>query len=241
MKIEERVEKWLEESIRKIRGLKKLTDIDIFCLNVVIAVRTYLASAFLLLEKSLYYPAMANLRIISDLIVKFLWCLQDNTSGETKRRINRWKKATFHKSKKLLGHLLHVVEGDDLKSILKSDIALLDNRIQSIKDDEMPPTTGKGGLFEQIKTIKLFSNLPTDLYPKSYQQFNSAVHIDTIALEKVEVPWNENDVNNSKIYCLYFTYMVVVMLFCRRGEKHGRIDQEFKEAYNELTKLQESK
>ena len=237
MEIDQTMNRWFEEALTMLHDQStRQSEIDGFCLGVVVSVKTYLNGTSLLLENDFSFPAMAHLRIVAELIVKFLWCLQGKTDMEIQRRINRWEKTTFRKQKQLLQELVDVIDDNDLKLVFTNIIIKLDSKIKSNKEKEMPNTTGSGGLFE--KTRNLFQR---NVYPQAYQQFNPAVHIDTDTLKKItasqqskegpikDIKLTQCDKDNLKIFSLSFTYMVLKMLYHHYQKNFGDFEKEYKE------------
>ena len=119
MEIDETINKWFEETQGKLAKAKSSSDIvDDFCRRVFAVLKTYCDATLLLLrpEIELRLPAMANLRIMSELVIKFLWCLNVQKNKEIEERIKRWEKTGAKNRRKLVEEILTSKEIFDSKT-----------------------------------------------------------------------------------------------------------------------------
>lgn len=216
MEIEKTINKWFEITKEQLDSLpNQQSEIEGFCLGILHTVMIYLNGARLLQEKRLNFPAMALLRIVSDMVIKFLWCLQGVKDSGIETRIKRWEKRTFKEQKRLLSELKELVP-DSIKKVFEKTINDLDKKTNN-QLREMPNTRQ---LFKENSNLFLM-----DVYAQTYQQFNSAVHIDTDILKKVlmsplrkygcseDIQLTPQDTNNLKIFRLSLLYMVLIMIY----------------------------
>ena len=107
MEIDETINKWFEQTQEKLKNtMSSNEDIDNLCCATTAVVKTYLDAVLLQLDNGLLLPSMADLRIISDLINKFLWCMNRPKKEQIKGRLKRWEKSTAKEQKKLLENLI---------------------------------------------------------------------------------------------------------------------------------------
>lgn len=217
MNIEDTVDKWFEEAKKLFDNLPNPTSkVNKFCLGTFRSVGIYLNASCILQERELYYPAMALIRITSDLLIKFLWCLQGVNDKAIEERIVRWEKTTFKEQKRFLSELKEVASGTE-KKMYEKGIDDLDKKINNgVK--EMPNTRQ---IFKECK--KLFSTV--DIYPKAYQQYNQTVHIDVDVLDKImnsplskdgcdkDIVCSKTDIEGINKTCLIFLYMLLIKIY----------------------------
>jgi hypothetical protein len=178
----------------------------------------YCSASGFLLDNDYNLPATALFRIMSDIFIKFLWCLNTDNEDETRKRMYRWEKTSAKEKLRLLDNLLkssRVLEPSDVNK-------LNEFKIKVEQDDEnnphkaMPAVTGKGGIFEQTSNV-----FGADVSALLYRQYCSAVHIDTSIFRGLMNNKQGNliirgdideDVNELKKRCLNFVYMYFVIL-----------------------------
>ena len=102
MRIEETIDRWFEEIKQKLTGGKTCynqyeLDMDSLCLGVIRLVENYVESVLLLLNAEKKLPAKALLRVISDLCIKYIWCLRgyEQNVDEFNKRFEKWYYASI--------------------------------------------------------------------------------------------------------------------------------------------------
>ena len=158
-------------------------------------------------------PAQAQLRIMAELIIKFLWCLYGGIDN-VEKRLRIWEKNSA-KEKKRLDEWLLPIANKDMKVQLENEINALKEKIHAEQCLEKMPKTAK--LFEEL--IDVFDR---NVYTTAYLQFNSSVHIDTHILTSIVEHQNEGkifrsdldeNINKLKLHLLSFTYMFVKPIY----------------------------
>lgn len=221
MEIEKTINQWFEEAQYKLENIIiSNEDIDNFCCGTTTVVKTYLDAVLLQLDNGLFLPSMADLRIVSDLINKFLWCMNHPDKKQIKGRLRRWEKSAAKEQKKLLENLIPS-SCEPFLSVSKNAISQLKKILDRFSKDQVKEMPKTGQLFQQNKNL-----FQTDIYAQAYQQFNSAVHIDTdVLLRKIatyqkstgkfvgDIPVSQDDIMNLKMHCLSFAWMQLKMLY----------------------------
>ena len=217
MNIKDTVDKWFEETKKLFDNLPNPTSkVNKLCLGTFRSVGIYLNASCILQEKGLYYPATALIRITSDLLIKFLWCLQGANDKEIEERIVRWEQTTFKEQKRFLSELKEVAS-DTEKKIYEKGIDDLDKKI----NNGVKGMRNTRQIFKECKSM--FSSV--DIYAKAYQQYNQAVHIDIGVIDKIanstlsengcdkDVVFSQTDVNGINKTCLIFLYMLLIKMY----------------------------
>jgi hypothetical protein len=232
MEIHETINKWFADTEKKIVSLKASDKIALLCASVTAVVKTYINSILAQLDMGFVLPSVAGLRIVSDLVNKFLWCLNEDNDDKIKDRIKRWEKSTAKENKKLLEGFIKIIDDSQVKSAMQETIAELDHVVANNRIKEMPPATR---LFEENKNL-FFDNV----YPQAYQQFNAGVHIDIDILEKIwtlqnqtgkwvgDIQLSPKDIAGLKKHCLSSVWMVLKMLYRYYYWDVAEIDDEYK-------------
>ena len=218
-----------------------------FCCSVFAILKTYCDATLLLLrlDVDLRLPAMAHLRIISELTIRFLWCLNVKKNEEIGERIERWEKTGVKERKKLVEELLESKENFDSETVGKfqQELSNLDKYLKDNVGNEMPHVTGKCGLFEQTENI-----FERNICAQAYRQFNPAVHVDPLVLT-----WStkrkgssiyytgdlDENIDSLKIHCLSFSYMVIEVLYFHYHWRYDQIEREYHEAVSNYTKKEQ--
>jgi len=227
-KINDAISRWFDETRKRLDALpNRQSEIEGFCLGILHTVVIYLNASRVLQENGFNFPAMALIRITSDVVSKFLWCLQSVSDSEIENRIQRWEKKTFAEQKRLLNNLKDVVlPTEPLEKVISDLDKKADNHLK-----EMPNTRK---LFQDIKN--LFS---LDIYALAYLQFNSAVHIDTDLVNKVlmsplrrngcdkDILLHEKDVDSLRIVRLSFFYMTLIVIYKYYSWDSGSLTNEY--------------
>ncbi len=233
MEIDRIINRWFEETKKLLDGLpNRQSEVDGFCLGILHTVVIYLNASSILQEKDFNFPAMAILRIVSDLVIKFLWCLQGIKDNEIEIRIKRWEKKTFKEQRRLLSELKELFPSD-AKETFEKTINEFDKRINNTLK-EMPNTRQ---LFKDNKNLFL-----ADVYALAYKQFNSAVHIDTDVVKKVlmsplrkngcdrDILLSTKDTNNIRIFRLSLLYMILIIMYKHYSWDTISIEKEYNQA-----------
>lgn len=236
MEIEETINKWFAEAQERLVQVDDDPTIDTYFRSIFGVLSNYCPATILLIKKRRSrLPAMALMRVMSELFIKFLWCVHGTTNHqEVKDRIQRWVKSSGKKKINLLEDLLASkrILGETRKSF-KEQIKKAKKEIGNIPSStkEMPDITGNGGLFDQVS--KVFNDNVTALL---YGQFLPAVHIDTSVLAqcikrdghmliyKGDVDYSLDDLLN---HCLSQAYMFVKILYVFYRWDYNQIEQEY--------------
>ena len=80
MKTNDVICRWLEEVESILKAVDSDAEFDSYNRSLFGVLCTYYKATHILLEQNLRLPACANLRIMSELLVKFLWCLHGTTN-----------------------------------------------------------------------------------------------------------------------------------------------------------------
>lgn len=233
MEIDKTINNWFEKTKKQLDSLpNQQSEVEGFCLGILHIVMVYLNGARLLQREGLNFPAMALLRVVSDVVIKFLWCLQGVKNSEIEMKIKRWEKKTFSEQKRLLSELRELVP-DSIKKVFEKTINELDKKINK-KLKEMPNTRQ---LFKENSNLFL-----ADVYALAYQQFNSAVHMDSDVLKKIlmsplrksgckkDIHLTTQDSNNLIIYRLSLMYMILIMMYKHYSWDSTSIEKEYNQA-----------
>jgi len=228
MEIQGTIKKWFEETAHKINTeIKTDKPVDNLVSGIMPLAKNYSDSVFLLLDNDRKLPAMALLRVLSELTLRLIWCLfATNDSEDTVDiRIERWLKDSYAKRKAYLDKLLPSYEGNDRISI-ESEIQYLKSKISEIPHEFPGGKNGKKGTFYksldelsvQDKNDKSLS-FKKDLYPILYSKFNTAIHPDLLVLSKlikqdgnVRIFLGDLDEVNCKelgIYCMSCVFNII--------------------------------
>lgn len=242
MEIDGTINRWFGELQNKLAQVEDDPAIDSYFRSIFAVLYNYHNATIILLRSDFRLPAMALIRIISELFIKFLWCLHGTTNHqEVKDRIQRWVKSSGNKKKKLFEDFL--VSGktsDETKKIFKN---LKDNakkQIDAISPGikEMPNITGDGGLFEQISDV-----FGDDVSAQLYGQFCPAVHIDTTVIAqciereghilryKGDLDCNQNDLFS---YCVTQVYMFLKIFYKFYHWDYNQIEQQYKKLISDI-------
>ena len=243
MEIEKIINRWFDETQNNLTKTKDSSDmIDGLCRTISSVFKTYCDATIRLLEHDpKVLPAMALLRIMSELIIKSLWCLNVTKNEEIKERIKRWEKAGVKKRKKFVKELLESEGSFDPATVdkFKQELAKLDEYLKDNIVDEMPKVTGPNGLFKETKNI-----FDRNICAQAYRQFNHAVHVDTLVLtwstqRKANAIYYTGDLDENieslKLHCLSFSYMVIKVVYVHYGWKSDQIEEEYQKALSDYT------
>lgn len=210
------LKKWFEQTRERLDALpNRETEIDGFCTAALHTIMIYLNASRILQDGGLNLPAMALVRIASDVVIKLIWCLQDCSEAEIDRRIGRWRKKTVAEQKRLL---------NDLKDVFltREQVERLISTVEKTVNPQLKEMPSTRQLFRDV--MPLFSG---DIYCTAYLQFNSAVHVDTELMTKIlmsplrpmgcdrDISLQEEDTENLRTIRLSLLYMALVLMYRR--------------------------
>jgi len=165
------------------------------CITVLDGAECYCNAIFLLLNKNYVLPAMALMRCLCELAVKFIWCLQcpDDTDKEQDKKtvdekIRRWEKSTLAQNIKVLEEWKIV---DPQNNKINEQIKELENKKAKMDIDGMP---NYPQLLEKLP-IEFRREISLELY----KSFNNAVHLDINSLGEIYLHNNKTNINNNDI------------------------------------------
>ena len=187
MEIDKTINKWCEQIKQNITGGKTYyqqveSNVDRFCGEVIASIDNYVQRALLLLNKGKILPAKALLRIISDVSIKCIWCLDGLKISEEKfnERFDKWRRCSLSEYRRLLDKELHVLKeeyGDEVseqKEILKDRIATIESAGINKKE--------RFNITEIVQEV--WKNQPNLNMVALYQGHHEAVHPDIVLFER---------------------------------------------------------
>ncbi len=223
MRIDKTIDKWFREIAEKMSSTPK-EDKPIYdlCSSVLPLAHNYCDATLLLLDSNKNLPAMALLRILSELTFRLIWCLStyNNPQEDVDIRIKRWLKESYKQRKRNLKKLLPSAGAGENKNI-KKEIDFLQKEIDAI------PYKFAGDLYNSLDELTIQTpdgkakslSWKDDLYPILYTQFNQAIHPDLLVLGRL-IKQNENirifsgdfndiDIVELKIYCMSCAFNII--------------------------------
>jgi len=180
MEIDKITDKWFKQTFEKVQEeVNPVTGNDLLIVGVLFAARKYTRAVLLLLSQKHALPAKALLRVLCELFVKIVWCLDIQSNEEdTKERVHMnfqsWDYSRLIQDKRLLTNLEKYTEGDfggKVQDALKkaaNDVA--DYKERPVKC--IPPTAD---IFKELSVIEPAMN---NIYAEIYQNYSRAVHLD---------------------------------------------------------------
>jgi hypothetical protein len=242
METEDTINKWFEETFENIRKqVRPSTEIDHLLAGVLFASRKYTRAVLLLLSQKHVLPAKALLRVLCELFVKVVWCLNFRSSEEdTKQLIHenfqRWDYSRLIQDKKLLENLEKDVEVDfrcEVQGALKKiDEGVVDYKERPVKC--IPPTA------DIFRELSVDENGWKAIYSKVYQNYSRAVHLDRNTFSRLvqhEGDWItcyddwDDDINNVYAYCLSVGHDINMLI----RKYYGWPMEEMRQEYSDLT------
>jgi len=178
--IAETVNQWFDETFAQVqKNVTQIRELDMLLVGSLNCARKYCNAILIVLGNDHRMPAAALLRILCELHVKMLWCLQarDGMKEEGKdtihHRFRRWDYQRVISHTKMLKNIGCGSSGDYKKEI---------DRVLERGDDQIAKYKSQG-VRCMPDTAGLFKSLSGELggdevYPKIYQNFSAAVHID---------------------------------------------------------------
>lgn len=180
MEINKVINKWFEQTFEKFqKEVHPPTEDDLLLAGVLFTSRKYVRTVLLLLAQKHSLPAKALLRILCELFVKILWCL--NVRGDiadikqsVHKNFQRWDYSRLIQDIKLLEKLAKSATGD-FKSKIQCSLKKADSDVEEYKKRGVKRMPNTASLFEVLSHDESAMNL---IYPKVYQNYNRAVHLD---------------------------------------------------------------
>ena len=233
--IEKTINKWFEEVFEKLIDLEDEPFVDSYVRSTTRILFNYHIAAIYLIRKELRLPAMALLRIMTELVMKFIWCFYNTTNyQEVKLKFQRWAKTAGKRKIKLLNDFIETNRtSDEIKSKFIKDIQKIEDELSNFDNSVkcMPQMTGDGGLFDQLSIV-----FGGNISALTYSQFCKAIHIDTSVLacciERNGSSLTYTGDLNIKLedlfnHCLSNAYMFVKILHIFYKWDPCRIDNEY--------------
>jgi hypothetical protein len=179
--IEKTIKKWFEEVFDKLVDLDDEPFIDSYVRSTTSILFNYHIATIYLIRKELRLPAMALLRIMTEMVMKFIWCFYNTTNyQEVRLNFQRWAKTAGKRKIKLLNDFIESNRTlDETKSKFIKDVQKIEDILSNFDNSVkcMPQMTGDGGLFDQLSAV-----FGGNISASSYSQFCQAIHIDTSVL-----------------------------------------------------------
>ena len=101
MEFDKTLNKWFEEAQSELAKANGSPVINGVCRSVTAVLKRYCDAAIVLLDNDFNLPPMAHLRIMSELVIKFLWCLKEEKSERIEEQIKRWDLTSLLKEESL--------------------------------------------------------------------------------------------------------------------------------------------
>ena len=121
---EKTIKKWFEEVFDKLVDLDDDPFIDSYVRSTTSILFNYHIATIYLIRKELRLPAMALLRIMTELVMRFIWCFYNTTNyQEVEFKFQRWTKTAGKRKIKLLNDFIESSKmSDETKSKFEKDI-----------------------------------------------------------------------------------------------------------------------
>lgn len=187
MDLDKTVNGWFEETFTQMKESGKLIrPLDLLLVGVLHCARKYCNAIIVLLHNHHKMPAAALLRILCELYVNLLWYFRVPDKGGTTadddciyRRLRRWDYKRVVEHERMLRNVRTVASGDHTQEV---DKALKEIQKQKAEYKNQ-------GLRCMPDTAGIFRELPKDwagqVYPKIYQYFGRAVHLDLVLIREM--------------------------------------------------------
>jgi len=184
MLLDEILEKWFEQAKEKLGGAKAPVELDVdkFCCGVIQLLETYANSVLILLKANKRLPAKALLRVMSDLSIKTMWCLDglEISREEFGKRFEKWRAASLWELKRKTESELAILkeeygdETNELEKKLEKHLEILEG--EKVVKTHLSPWDLRGVWKEQgdLNFVALYSH------------FNEAVHPDWVLLQTLQ-------------------------------------------------------
>ena len=218
MEIDKTISKWFRETADKMNAVSKPNEpaYDL-CSNVLPLSHNYCDAVMLLLNDGKKLPAMALIRVMAELTLRFIWCLYPNKQGEdVNTRIRRWLKESYIKAKQNLEKILPSADRGKREEI-EAAIKRLNDDIAQI------PYHSAGPLYNSLEDLAASNcgdwDWENDIYPLLYTFFNQAIHPDLLVLSKLVkqngdkrvylADYDAMDIPELKICCMNCAFNIV--------------------------------
>lgn len=183
--VEKTINGWFEKTFQNIQNNRLRYGLDKLMVGVFLITRKYIRATITLLRDNHIAPSGALLRILCELYVKFLWCLNVPGGLAEKERnqkiyenFRRWDFSRIREQKRLLEKLLPSARGNFVKEIQNS-LGKAYKEIAKCKSQHLKCMPDTKGIFRILSKNLRNKEWETIVYPKVYQNFSSFVHLDT--------------------------------------------------------------
>lgn len=182
MEIDETIKNWLGQSEGQLQSLKYKDDISNFCLGLIPLIRDYSISILLLLNNGKRLPPKALLRVLSELVIKFCWCMKDAEADKINfyRKNERWGKTACEKQKKFLELSLNLPCNDQERQKIQKNLNSCESWIKKLNEKK---TKGFPGTMDMFKD--LFGSNAKMNYLILHHQFSDVIHSDLFLLGRL--------------------------------------------------------
>jgi hypothetical protein len=198
MEVYQIIDNWFGNTFEQVKeNVRPASQLDLFIAGVLFCARKYSKAILVLLNDGHKLPAEALLRVLCELYAKFFWCLNVRADTRIERirkiheRFRRWDYSRLIQHRKILKNVQSACSGDFRLEI--------DKAMQEI--EKGIETYNRQKLKCMPHTATIFKELPKDweseVYPKIYQRFNSAIHLDMKIIREL-VKYTEKE---KKIIC----------------------------------------
>lgn len=248
MQVDVMTNKWFDETFSQMQSRDEpARQLDPLVIGALHCGRKYCNGILVLLMNDHKMPAAALVRILFELYVKLLWCLQapDKTDASAKdncyQRLRRWDYTRATEHRKMLRELSPATQSSGDTEGADEAIRKLDKYIERLKAEQ---------LSKMPSVAELCRDLGAELYPKVYRYFSRAVHLDMgLIRDMVHVSGGElqcfsdppNYYEKSKLLLCCISMGCDVNLVVRRhyGWSCDKMRQEHKALVKQLSKTQE--
>jgi len=185
--IEEMTNRWFDETLSHMPKLSGSSwEVNTLIAGCFLCGRKYCKGIFSLLKNDHKLPAAALLRILCELDVKLLWCLQapDKTdavgSDSCYQRFRRWDYLSLRENRTMFEEFRDLSSGSER---LAADKKLQDlgKDIDSLKKEGLEPIPKVWCICKELSTI--VSPDFAKVYPMIYRRFSWAVHLDLAVIK----------------------------------------------------------
>ncbi len=189
MEIDEIIAKWLQNAKTKLSGEKTYgkqheLDIDSLCLGVVALVENYAGSVLLLLNAGKILPAKALLRVMGDLTIKCMWCIDGlgTSDEEFSNRLEKWRRYSLSQDKKRMEAEISILKQDyndvnsELFNKLEGFVKILEE--EGIRNnEELPSMWNMRGIWKSQADMN---------FDALYRRFHQGIHPDWMVLQLLQ-------------------------------------------------------
>lgn len=182
MEIDKTINKWLKEIETELQLQRhKDNDITNFCLGIMPLVKNYSTSILLLVNNDKKLPAKVLLRVLSELVIKFCWCMKGAEIDKINfyRRNQRWVKTACEKQKKFLELSFNLPCDEQERQKIQKNLNDCKSWIEKLKDK----TKGLPGTMDMFED--LFKSNAKLNYLILHHQFNDVIHSDLFLLGRL--------------------------------------------------------